>query len=93
MSCSKCGGAAAVRDTRKRMVIDEDGEKNIFILQRARCKECGGVHTVLPDCIEPYKLYSRETIEGVRKGVIDWCSADDATIYRWKKKNHTISAL
>lgn len=92
MNCPKCGGSAAVRDTRKRTIVDDNGEKSIFIVQRARCKECGLLHTVLPNCIEPYKSYSKETIEGVRNGTIDWCCADDATIYRWKK-NHTISAF
>ena len=85
LSCSKCGGAAVVRDTRQRIVINDNGEKSTFIVQRAKCKECGAIHTVLPNCIEPYKSYSKETIEGVREGSIDWCCADDATIYRWKK--------
>ena len=86
MSCSKCGGVVVIRDTRKRIVIDDSGDESIFIIQRAKCKECGAVHTVLPDCIAPYKSYSKETIDGVKDGSIDWCAADDSTIFRWTHK-------
>lgn len=83
--CPDCGGTLTVRDSRKRSVKNSDGERQIFALRRLYCPRCKQIHTEIPDCIIPNKHYSRATIEAVRSKEIDYCSADNKTIYRWRK--------
>jgi len=83
--CPDCGEALTVRDSKKRTVIDSDGNKEIYSLRRLFCSKCSKLHLEIPDCIEPNKHYKRVIIEKVRSGNIEDCPADDRTISRWKK--------
>jgi len=75
-----------VRDSRKRLVKDSEGNRYTFTLRRLQCLKCGQVHTEIPDFIEKYKHYSKPTIEKVISGSDDTFSGDNKTIYRWRKK-------
>ncbi len=48
---------------------------------------CRKIHTVLPDCLVPYKHYASEVIAGVLDGIITPEEAEDypceATMARW----------
>ena len=57
-----------VRDSRKRTVMDENGEKYIFSLRRFQCNRCKSIHLELPDCIIPNKRYSKDAINMVVSG-------------------------
>lgn len=74
-----------VRDSRKRLVKDSAGKIYNFSLRRLKCPKCGSIHLELPDFIEPNKHYSKLTIERAVNEEIDYCSADNSTIARWKK--------
>lgn len=74
-----------MRDSRKRKVKDAAGKIYNFSLRRLKCPKCGSIHLELPDCIEPNKHYSKLTIEKVVNEEVDYCSADNSTIARWKK--------
>ena len=84
--CPDCGGMLKVRDSRKRKLMREDGSVQLFRLRRLQCKDCGAIHLEMPDIMVPYHRYDRESIEGAVSGSRNDCPADDATIYRWKKK-------
>jgi len=75
-----------VRDSRKRLVKDSEGNRYTFTLRRLQCLKCGQVHTEIPDFIEKFKHYSKPTIEKVISGSDDTFSGDSKTIYRWRKK-------
>ena len=83
--CPDCNGILKVRDSKKRIVKDEDGVSYNFLLRRFVCCQCGKLHTELPDCIEKNKLYSKNVIYSVKSGVCNFCAADNSTIQRWKK--------
>lgn len=81
--CPKCGSVLSGYDTRKRIVINEYGEKTQYYLNRLRCPVCNKVHTEIPDFILPYKNYEKEVIDSVLMGWKHECFADDSTIRRW----------
>lgn len=83
--CPDCNGILKVRDSKKRIVKDEDGMSYNFLLRRFVCCQCGKLHTELPDCIEKNKHYSKNVIDSVKSGVCNFCAADNSTIQRWKK--------
>lgn len=83
--CPDCNGILKVRDSKKRIVKDEDGVSYNFLLRRFVCCQCGKLHTELPDCIEKNKHYSKNVIDSVKSGVCNFCAADNSTIQRWKK--------
>ena len=83
--CPDCNGIIKVRDSKKRIVKDEDGVSYNFLLRRFVCCQCGKLHTELPDCIEKNKHYSKNVIDSVKSGVCNFCAADNSTIQRWKK--------
>lgn len=82
--CPICHGNTKVRDTKIRKVKDNNAQICLFRLKRVVCCQCKTLHTVIPDCIIPYKHYYAEIIEGVQKNTNDCCGADNSTLYRWK---------
>lgn len=80
----ECGGVPVARGSKKRTLITNDGEKQVFSLKRMYCPECDRLHIVLPDVFIPYKHYEKQAIEGIIQGENDCCAADDSTLYRWK---------
>lgn len=72
-----------VRDSRKRTVLDESGEKYVFRLRRFFCDTCKNIHLELPDCVVPRKRYSKDAINMVVSGKCDYYIMDQSTIYRW----------
>lgn len=82
--CPFCGNTVTPRGSKKRTLIDNDGQKQLFSLKRVYCSNCNSLHIVLPDCFIPHKQYSREVITGIVNGSNNCCAADDSTIYRWK---------
>ena len=81
--CPDCNQKMKVRDSRKRTVMDESGEKYEFRLRRFKCDTCNNIHLELPDCLIPYKRYSKHTIDIVLNGECDYYSIDQSTVYRW----------
>lgn len=69
------------------MVKDESGEIYVFKLRRYKCENCQKIHTEIPDCIMPYKQYSKKVISDVCSGKCDYYVVDNATVWRWKSKN------
>ena len=90
-NCSECGGELAYRDSRKRILRKEGGEKCWVQIRRFRCKNCGRHHNELPDCLVPHKHYVTEAIAGVLDDVVTPEDEDsenyptEQTMIRWKK--------
>ena len=84
--CPNCGTLLRPRDSRKRNLILDNGEVIFFRLRRLQCPCCHTLHQELPDFIEKYKHYSKQTIERAISGKLSTCPADNATIFRWKKE-------
>jgi hypothetical protein len=63
--CPNCEERLKVIGSRKRGIIEYNGEKKILIIRRLRCLGCERVHHELPDLIVPYKRYSSETVEHI----------------------------
>lgn len=63
ISCPVCNGSLTVYGSRKRHLLDEDGERVTLIIRRMKCSSCSKIHHELPDCIVPYKQYSVAVIE------------------------------
>jgi len=82
--CPDCNGKLTVSGSKRRIVKDAGGNEYTFSIRRLYCAFCNRHHMEIPDCIEPYKRYFRLTREAVKSGNIDFCAADDSTIYRWK---------
>jgi ubiquitin C-terminal hydrolase len=82
-NCPDCDEKMKIRDSRKRTVMDENGEKYIFSLRRFQCNRCKSIHLELPDCIIPNKRYSKDAINMVVSGTCDYYTMDQSTIYRW----------
>lgn len=82
-ACPDCNEKMKVRDSRKRIILDECGEKYIFSLRRFQCSTCKSIHLELPDCIIPRKRYSRNAINIVVNEKCDYYIMDQSTIYRW----------
>lgn len=75
----------SVRDSRKRGVIDGDGETKIFRLRRLQCEICNKLHIELPSFIQPFKHYAADVIETVLDGGVDDCPAEASTMKRWRE--------
>ncbi|WP_373219159.1 DUF6431 domain-containing protein [Ruminococcus sp. 5_1_39BFAA] len=82
--CPVCGGGMIRRGNKRRKVRAEDGATNIYSLKRYWCETCGKLHTEIPDFIEPYKHYNKETINKVRGGNTETFWGDESTIKRWQ---------
>lgn len=82
--CPDCGGQLYQRDTKRRKVIQQDGIAQIYRLKRYKCRCCGKLHTVIPDCIIPYRHYAAEVMEGELCSARPDCPAANSTVHRWK---------
>lgn len=82
--CPCCKGALCVRDSRKRKVITQTGNVDIYRLRRLKCRRCGKLHTELPGCIAPYKHYAIDVIESELLNMRKDCPAENRTSQRWK---------
>ena len=89
--CPSCRGRLRYRDTRKRILRIEGGEKRHLLVRRFRCQTCRHYHTELPDCVVPYKHYAAEVICGVLDEVVSPDDLDSETfpsamtMLRWLK--------
>ena len=68
LTCPICGGKLAAYDRKKRKVHTRSSGIIVLLLRRLRCKDCGRLHTELPDFLVPYKRYSLGNIEDVLAG-------------------------
>ncbi|MGB4701698.1 MAG: DUF6431 domain-containing protein [Syntrophomonadaceae bacterium] len=85
MCCPCCNGRLKVIGSRKRICIDDKGEKIILVIRRLRCQECRRIHHELPDKLVPYKLHVSESIEAVITGKPGLSiPADESTLSRWR---------
>ena len=85
--CYVCGNKMKIIGSRRRTVKDISGEQYVFSLRRMKCEKCNAIHTEIPDCIIPYKQYSRDAINTAIKEQCDYYTMEDSTIFRWKKQN------
>ena len=83
--CPFCAGDLVVRDSKKRGVINSEGEKQVFSLRRLKCKDCNTLHIELPGFIQPFKHYASDVIESVLDERTDDCPAEESTMKRWQK--------
>ena len=80
--CPICGRVLLVIGTRKRRIINSEGEKQTLIIRRLRCKECRAIHHELPDTIVPYKRHCAENIEKIIAGDASAVYCDGSTVSR-----------
>ncbi|WP_442919415.1 DUF6431 domain-containing protein [Mediterraneibacter sp. gm002] len=85
--CPDCSQTMKIIGSRKRAVKNILGERYILSLRRMRCETCNVIHTEIPDCIIPYKQYSKDAINTVIKGQCDYYLMENSTVFRWKKQN------
>ena len=78
--CPICGGHFNVIGTKRRKVIEPNGEVKILIIRRLRCRECGKIHHELPDIFVPYKRHCAETIEKIIAGKTAEVPCEESTI-------------
>lgn len=83
--CPVCGYLMSGYDKRRRSVIRDDGQKEIYLLRRLRCPRCQSLHLEIPDCIEPQKHYAAQLIADAAAGLTMCCPAEKSTIRRWRK--------
>lgn len=83
--CPSCGEVLKYRDTKRRSLIDADGNVCIYHLRRYHCKVCNKQHLEIPDTMIPHRRYSRLCIEAAVAGNDEGCAAETSTIYRWRK--------
>ncbi len=85
-SCPCCGDSLIVYGSRKRGYIDINGTKNTLVIRRLKCTACSKIHHELPDILVPYKRYSSECIEeAIMNKQTCFVSADESTLYRWRR--------
>lgn len=90
--CPYCQASLKHWDHKRRIMPLVDDEKKVLRVKRWICTDggCKRLHTVLPDCLVPYKHYASEVIAGVLDDVITPDDTDtedypyEATMYRWK---------
>ncbi len=73
-----------MRDSRDRICYQDDGTHRVYRLRRLKCKQCGKIHTELPDFMQPFKRYVSEVVEVVLDNVDESCPAEGRTIKRWR---------
>jgi len=87
---SNCAGKLHKHGTRNRHVIEL--KKVWYSVQRIRCLSCGQTFTLLQPNMLPYKHYAAPEIEQVLQKHEDpsaeepVCTAEESTIYRWKRE-------
>lgn len=84
--CPICNYEMKIRDSKRRYIKDETGQKIPLNLKRYYCIRCNKLHTEIPDIIEPYKQYDSLTIEKVKSGDTSSFAGDDSTIRNWQRK-------
>ncbi len=81
--CPVCGGSLRGIGSRRRSVINADGDKTIYRIRRLCCGEgCGKIHHELPDSIVPYRRHSARTIEEIDEGRTDGLDMEISTCSR-----------
>ena len=84
-------GLLIFRDYCKRIVRNDDGEKEAFHIPRHKCSNprCGKVHRMLPDFMVPFKQYTEDVISDCVNNSSEQsqpCTGPSAsTIDRWKR--------
>jgi len=63
--CPLCDNDLEVYGSRKRVLLKQDGSKQVLIIRRLQCKHCKVIHHELPDIIVPYKRFESGAIESV----------------------------
>ena len=89
--CSKCDTTLRYIDTRKRVMINESGDRISLRIRRLRCDVCKTIHSELPDILVPNHLYCYAIIEKVYLMNKDLTPVDDGTYRRIKKYVELIS--
>ena len=90
--CPCCQAPLEHRDYRLRITKLEGGEERFLRVERRKCTNggCRRIHTVLPDCLVPYKHCANEVISGVLDEIVTPDDADtedypcESTMNRWK---------
>jgi hypothetical protein len=83
--CPVCGCIhLKVIGSRRRILIDTNGEKQTYIIRRMRCRDCKKIHHELPDCIVPYKRHSVNTFQAVIDDKTDDVPCEESTICKIK---------
>lgn len=70
--------------SRKRGVIESNGQKKKLAIRRLRCSHCNRIHHELPDILVPYKRYSSETMEAGICDTRDDLPCEMSTIRTWQ---------
>lgn len=84
--CEQCNMPMKVRGSKKRKVINVEGDIKYFQLRQLYCEHCKRVHLECPDIIEPNKHYMSEVITDAISNEFSSCCAESTTIQRWKKE-------
>lgn len=84
--CPTCNYEMKIRDSKRRYIKTESGQKIPINLKRYYCSRCNKLHTEIPDIIIPYKQYKKSIIEKVKSGDISSFAGDDSTIREWQRK-------
>ena len=79
-----CQQSLKVIGSRRRTVINEEGDKMILIIRRLRCinEACNKIHHELPDIITPYKRQTTSSIEKIIVEEADTVPVENSTIKR-----------
>ncbi len=81
-----CDSEMEVIGSRKRVLFNDEGEQKMLRVRRLSCLVCGRIHHELPDIIVPYKRFDSASIEaGIEGAALLSVTADDSTIYRWRR--------
>ena len=68
IACPICVGILKVIGIRSRGQINIEGNKEILIIRRLRCRTCRRIHHELPDRVIPYKRHCADTVEKIISG-------------------------
>lgn len=88
MQCIKCGSTVLIKyGRRKRKIKHLDGTSEFLHIQRYQCKECKTIQSELLSDIVPYKQYSKEAIEYMKKNGMPEYELNDgpsiSTVWRY----------
>ena len=90
-ACPVCQTPMKHRDSRRRHIRREGGQKYWGVIRRLFCKKCRRLHNELPANVSPHKHYEVEVIEGVVDGVVEPDDQEnegypcEVTMQRWKQ--------
>src|SRR5690606_40933250 len=79
-----CHQSLKVIGSRRRSLIDENGDVMILVLRRLRCTNpgCGKIHHELPDLLTPYKRQTTTILEQIITGHQEAVPVENSTIRR-----------